>query len=168
MRDSRKHMVAELAVRHSREMSELMESSLPSARSRYMEVMCFRLDRIDNEELKAEWAEATDGGDEDLPFFSEMCLYSLLGKDQARDVLGMMKSLGEKLGFDRMEIERRFRETKVDKTVKVTDADLDALESVVREDGDWTLRGRNKISRVQRAIAAVRKQLADEDEGDST
>lgn len=39
-------------------------------------------------------------GDEDAPFFSESFLYVLLGKEDARSLLGRMRQLCEALGFN--------------------------------------------------------------------
>lgn len=49
--------------------------------------------------------KANDGyyteGDEKAPFFSETFLYSLLGKDDARTLLGRLREVSEAAGFDR-------------------------------------------------------------------
>lgn len=42
-------------------------------------------------------------GDEKAPFFSESYLYVLLGKEDARTLLGMFSELCERLGFTRQE-----------------------------------------------------------------
>lgn len=61
---------------------------------------------------KPEWGiphfKKLDGyekGDEDAPFFSEACLYVLLGKDPARSLLGRMRALAEAVGtLDPLEV----------------------------------------------------------------
>lgn len=40
-------------------------------------------------------------GDEDAPFFSEAYLYTLVGKDMARSILGKLRRLGLTLGVAR-------------------------------------------------------------------
>lgn len=63
-------------------------------------------------EWKPEWGiphfKKLDGyekGDEDAPFFSEACLYVLLGKDPARSLLGRMRALAEAVGaMDPLEV----------------------------------------------------------------
>ena len=40
-------------------------------------------------------------GDEDAPFFSEVFLYALLGKSDARTILAMMRPLTEAVDLDR-------------------------------------------------------------------
>jgi hypothetical protein len=40
-------------------------------------------------------------GDEQAPFFSEAFLYNLLGKDEARSVLGIIRELCELAGVER-------------------------------------------------------------------
>ncbi len=45
-------------------------------------------------------------GDEDAPFFSESYLYNLVGKDDARTVLGCLHGLMLKLGLDPLVVER--------------------------------------------------------------
>ncbi len=45
-------------------------------------------------------------GDEDAPFFSESYLYSLVGKDDARTVLGYLHHLAKMAGLDLYEVQR--------------------------------------------------------------
>jgi len=45
-------------------------------------------------------------GDEDAPFFSESYLYNLLGKDDARTVLGYLSHLAKMAGLDLHEVQR--------------------------------------------------------------
>lgn len=45
-------------------------------------------------------------GDEEAPFYSEAYLYNLLGKDDARSVLGYLRSLMETVGLDPTAVER--------------------------------------------------------------
>lgn len=54
---------------------------------------------------KPEWGiphfkklEGYEKGDGEAPFFSEACLYVLLGKDPARSLLGRMRQLAEAVG----------------------------------------------------------------------
>lgn len=42
-------------------------------------------------------------GDEDTPFFSEAYLYTLLGKEDARTLLALMRPVWEMLGIPRMD-----------------------------------------------------------------
>jgi len=45
-------------------------------------------------------------GDEDAPFFSESYLYNLVGKDDARTVLGYLRHLAKMAGLDLHEVQR--------------------------------------------------------------
>ena len=51
-------------------------------------------------------AEGYMKGDEDAPFFSESYLYNLVGKDDARTILGSLHGLMMKLGLDPLDVER--------------------------------------------------------------
>lgn len=46
-----------------------------------------------------------DKGDEDTPFFSEAFLYNLVGKEDARTILGLIRKLVESAGVDAYKIE---------------------------------------------------------------
>lgn len=67
-------------------------------------------------------------GDEDAPFYSESYLYNLLGKDNARSVLGYLHHLMQVCGLDPLQVEREVNaeiaaETKIEN---------DRLERVAR------------------------------------
>jgi len=46
-------------------------------------------------------------GDENSPFFSETFLYTLLGKEDARTLLALMRKSLESVGIDMIELEKR-------------------------------------------------------------
>ena len=43
--------------------------------------------------------------DEDCPFISEAYLYNLIGKQDARTLLALLRNIIEAIGFDRFELE---------------------------------------------------------------
>lgn len=51
-------------------------------------------------------ADGYSKGDEDQPFFSEAYLYNLVGKDDARTILGTLHHLMKFMGVDPMVVER--------------------------------------------------------------
>ena len=54
----------------------------------------FKLEwQIDKERFPAFFGEGYEPGDEDCPFFSEGCLYNLVGKEDARTVLGLIRKI---------------------------------------------------------------------------
>lgn len=154
MHSRRQEAVVDLALRHSREMTSLMEGGPGAAREAFKELYLLKLEWIENDDLRMEW-EAT-GEKSDLPIFSEMALYSLLGKENARTVLAYTHSLGEALGFSRMEMHRGFKEPDGSDDYPDRDA-LDALEAMLRGDAAYMLDGpEEKLPKMMRALELVR------------
>lgn len=142
-------------------MSDLMDSGLGAAREKFKELSTFRLEYIENDELRAEWEDICGKKPEDLHFFSEVCLYSLLGKDIARSVLGRMRALGEALGFSDLEQHRDFETSERDKKDLPDQDDLDALECLLRDEAIYLMGSdpEKKILPFMRALGLMREIL---------
>jgi hypothetical protein len=140
-------------------MGDLLDGGLGAAREKFKTLFTHRLEWIHNEDLDKEWKEITKKSPEDLPFFSEVALYSLLGKDNARTVLGLLRSLGEALGFTSMEMERSFRvdEEKTGKDLPDQD-DLDAFEVLLRNEASFLFDGdSDRILPLMRGLGLMRQ-----------
>ena len=139
MRDDRARLVADLAIRHASEMSALLESGDGAARQAYKKLATWVPEYLP-EEVMTSYKENGAKKGEVPPFFSEVTLYELLGKEEARTLLAMMSKLGRALGFDsrRDLIEEAESESKgVDPSAPMTHDDLDALEGFMREDASY-------------------------------
>ena len=135
-------------------MTSMMEGGIGAAREKFKELYLLELEWIENDELRKEWEATGEKGD--LPFFSEMALYSLLGKENARTVLAYLKNLGEALGFSRMEMQRRFKGPKKSDDLPCQD-DLDALEAMLRGEAAYMIGDPDvKLPRMMRALELVR------------
>jgi len=168
MREDRARMVAELASVHAAEMAALLGNGEGSARARFRELYTWSPDFLP-EEIVKEFEEA--GGEGVPPFFSEMTLYALLGKEEARNLLAMMRCLGEALGIDNvrdLHVEAERDSEGVDRRAPLTHEDIDALEGFMREDASYRFSfpgdgAANKIIRISKTITALRSIV----EGDS-
>ncbi len=155
MHSRRNEAVVDLALRHSREMTSMMEGGIGAAREKFKELYQLKLEWIENDELRKEWEEDI-GEESDLPVFSEVALYSLLGKENARTVLAYLKDLGEALGFSRMEMQRRFKKPEGGDDLPCRD-DLDALEAMLRGEAAYMIGNPDeKLPRMMRALELVR------------
>lgn len=70
------------------------------ARVAFLRLLAFKYERWP-EGLKVPYAEK---GDEEAPFFSEAYLYNLLGKEEARTLLALVRRVGEALGLSWKEL----------------------------------------------------------------
>lgn len=146
-------------------MSDLLDGGMGAAREKFKELATFRLEYIENAELDEEWKEICGKKPEDLHFFSEVCLYSLLGKDIARSMLARMHALGEALGFSRMEQHRDFKTSERDGKDLPNQDDLDALECVLRDEAIFLLGSEpeKKILPFMRALGLMREIIGAKD-----
>lgn len=162
MHDRRKEAIMEVALRHAREMDDLMEGGLGAAREKFKALFRWCPDHIEDEEVRAEW-EGREGKRGELPFFSEVFLYTILGKDEARSCLGRLRELGEALGFSSLELHGDL-EAKPSKAEDLpTQDDLDALEVVMRDEASFLFQNpAEKIVQIQRAVRLMRDVLGHE------
>lgn len=164
MNDRRRQAVADLAVRHSREMASLMEGGTGAAREAFKELYEWCPEYIEHEEAAKEWEEC-NGKRGELPFFSELMTYAVLGKDQARTLRAHLHSLGEALGFTRLEMERGFKEPETEDLP--SQDDLDALEAMLRGNAGYMIDGpEDSLPRMMRALEMVRAVVGADAWGD--
>lgn len=164
MRDDRQRMVVELALKHADEMKAILDTGDGRAREEFRTLMTWIPEYAYEEVMKSYEQNGAPKG-KVPPFFSEVTLYEMLGKDQARSLLGMMRSLGEALGFDRSRdlIEESESESGgADRSSPLTQGDVDALEGFMREDASYRLRGggdAEKIIRITKTLPALRAMV---------
>ncbi len=160
MDDQKRKTILELTLRHRREMEDLQGSSMSTARENFKQLFTWTPECMPEEVLKA---YEENGGTGVPPFFCEITLYELLGKGEARDLLAIMRLLGEGLGFTRREMHRRFKEKKVDLEEDLTLSDLDAFESILREEDHYFFdpdsNGTKKRRRFMRTLKVMREQV---------
>jgi hypothetical protein len=139
-------------------MSDLLDGGMGAAREKFKKLATMQLEWIENEELAKEWKER-GGKQDDLPFFSEMALYSLLGKDNARTVLALLHQLGESLGFSRVEQDREFKKPKRAAKDLPDQDDIDGLECILRDEAIFLLGSEpgKKILPFMRALSLMRE-----------
>ncbi len=163
-------MVADLAIRQAAEMTALLEGGDGAARAEFKALATWIPEWASEEVMKSYEENGAQKG-EVPPFFSEVTLYELLGKDMARSLLGMISSLGKALGFDSrrdliMEIEKESKEG-VARSSPVTHDDLDALEGFMREDASYRYHMRgdeaaNSIIRIMKVMPVLRTLVGEE------
>ena len=159
-------MVSALAVKQAAEMAALLDSSDGRARAEFKELMTWVPEYLPDEVMKS---YKDNGGDGVPPFFCEVTLYELLGKDQARSLLGMMRSLGEALGFsgdrDLIDESERDGDEGVDRDSPLSHDDVDALEGFMRYDASYRFRGgddeANKIIRISKTLPILRSLVGE-------
>lgn len=162
-------MVADLAAKQAAEMNALLQSSDGSARRQYKELATWVPEYLPDEVMKSYEQNGADKG-EIPPFFCEVTLYEILGKDQARTLLGMIRSLGESLGFDRRrdlidESEKESRDGP-DRSAPLNHDDLDALEGFMREDASYRFhmtgdQASNTIIRIMKVLPVLRTMVGE-------
>ena len=157
-------MVADLAAKQAAEMSALLESGDGSARAAYKDLATWTPEYLPDAVMEAYHQNGAKKG-EVPPFFCEVTLYELLGKDQARTLLALIRNLGTALGFDsrRDLIEESEQESSkgVDRSTPVTHDDLDALEGFMREDASYRFhmtgdKAANTIIRIMKVLPLLR------------
>jgi len=151
-------------------MSDLMEGGLGAAREKFKDLFLFELEWIENAELEDEW-KRRGGKRDDLPFFSECALYSLLGKDNARTVLVKLRALGEALGFSQIEMHGDFKAVDGDRRGPKDypdQDDLDGLEVILRDDAAWLFHSdaEEKLVPIMRAFGLMREMVGAHPFGD--
>lgn len=105
MRTEQRRKMAELAQGFVVDASEIMGVGIEKARAEFKDLLTFVPDTATKEVLKSYEENGAKKG-EIPPLFCEVTLYELLGKCDARSVLAMIHSLGETLGFSRLQMER--------------------------------------------------------------
>jgi len=157
-------MIANLAVEHTVEMSALLEQGEGSAREEFKKLFTWKPGYLPKEVMD-EWKES--GGEGVPPFFCELTLYAILGKDSARTLLGMMRSLGEALGIDsRRDLHDELEEESkgVDRRSALNHEDIDALEGFMRYDASYRFHcagddDANRIIKIMKALPALRAMV---------
>jgi hypothetical protein len=168
MNDRKREQIALLALAHQREMQELMGSDLVAARESFLDLYAWTPEYIDDKVMKAYEDNGAQKG-EVPPFFSEVCLYELLGKDHARSLRGYLHHLGEALGLNWTDMRKAMNESDLSEEevaekekptadAPLTEADFDALQIQLMdrmryEMGDDLVKSR----RMLRALKATRE-----------
>jgi len=163
MNEQKTRDVAALALEHLREMQELVGDSKAEAKKAFLELYRWIPEWMENQAvLDAYEANGAEEG-EIPPFFSEVCTYELLGKEQARTLRALMHSLGEALGLTYEDMHRAVgndedderRRRKIKKEDPFDSDDFDALEVMIREEGIHFYHGSDQRVQVQRALRAI-------------
>lgn len=165
MREDRQRMVSELAIQQAAEMSALLDRGDGLAREEFKRLMTWIPECLPESVIKSYEQNGARKG-EVPPFFCEVTLYELLGKDQARTLLSLMNSLGEALGFDgdRDLIDEAQEGDLPNRKSLLTHEDIDTLEGFMRHEASYAMGGGSasrseKIIRITKTIPILRDMV---------
>lgn len=163
MSEQKTRDVAALALEHLREMQELVGDSNAEAKKAFLKLYAWVPEWLENQAVMDAY-EANGAKKGDVPpFFSEVCTYELLGKEQARTLRAYMHNLGEALGLTYEDMRRAMddsdedeqRRRKIKKEDPFDSDDFDALEVMIREEGIHFYHGPDSRVQIQRALRAI-------------